>query len=45
MDYDLLLKDGHVIDPQNEIDELRDIAIKNGKTSHPTQRRYRGSTS
>jgi dihydroorotase len=29
--YDLLLKGGHVIDPQNGIDGLRDLAISKGK--------------
>src|SRR5947207_9271683 len=29
--YDLLLKGGHVIDPANHIDEVRDIGILNGK--------------
>jgi dihydroorotase len=29
--YDLLLKGGHVIDPANHIDEVRDIAISAGK--------------
>jgi dihydroorotase len=29
--YDLLLKGGHVIDPKNNIDGLRDVAIQAGK--------------
>ena len=29
--YDLLLKGGHVIDPANHIDEVRDIAVLQGK--------------
>ncbi len=29
--YDLLLKGGHVIDPRNNIDGLRDVAIQAGK--------------
>jgi len=29
--YDLLLKGGHVIDPKNNIDGRRDIAIQAGK--------------
>lgn len=29
--YDLLLKGGHVIDPKNHIDAIRDVAIKDGK--------------
>ena len=28
--YDLLLKNGHVIDPKNNIDEARDVAISKG---------------
>ena len=31
--YDLLLKGGHVIDAKNNIDALRDVAIKDGKIS------------
>src|SRR5258708_40191628 len=29
--YDFLLKGGHVIDPRNNIDGLRDVAIQAGK--------------
>jgi dihydroorotase len=29
--YDLLLKGGHVIDPANHIDEIRDVAVLQGK--------------
>jgi dihydroorotase len=29
--YDLLLKGGHVIDPKNNIDAVRDVAIQGGK--------------
>ncbi|MCB0689848.1 MAG: amidohydrolase/deacetylase family metallohydrolase [Saprospiraceae bacterium] len=29
--YDLLLKGGHLIDPKNEIDQLMDVAITEGK--------------
>jgi dihydroorotase len=29
--YDLLLKGGHVIDPGNDIDQLMDVAVKDGK--------------
>lgn len=29
--YDLILKGGHVIDPANGVDELRDVAVKDGK--------------
>ena len=29
--YDLLLKGGHVIDPANHIDEVRDVAVFQGK--------------
>jgi dihydroorotase len=25
--YDLLLKDGHVIDPKNDVNAVRDVAI------------------
>ena len=28
---DLLLKGGHVIDPTNEIDGVRDVGIKHGR--------------
>ena len=30
-EYDLLLKGGHVIDPKNKVDAVRDVAIKDGK--------------
>lgn len=30
-EYDLLLKGGHVIDPKNNLDGLRDVAIADGK--------------
>jgi dihydroorotase len=29
--YDLLIKGGHVIDPKNGIDAIRDVALKDGK--------------
>jgi len=29
-EYDLLLKGGHVIDPKNQINSVRDVAIRNG---------------
>ena len=29
--YDLLLKGGHVIDPKNKVDAVRDVAVKAGK--------------
>ncbi len=29
--YDLLLKGGHVIDPSNHVDEVRDVAVSQGK--------------
>ena len=29
--YDLLLKGGHVIDPANHVDEVRDVAVSRGK--------------
>ena len=31
--YDLLLKGGHVIDPRNDLDARRDLAIANGKVA------------
>ncbi|MBT6628766.1 MAG: amidohydrolase/deacetylase family metallohydrolase, partial [Gemmatimonadetes bacterium] len=31
MNYDLLLKGGHVIDPKNSVDEAQDVAISKGK--------------
>lgn len=31
--YDLLLKGGHLIDPKNGIDGVRDVAIKDGRVS------------
>ena len=37
MQYDLLLKGGHLIDPKNNIDYLRDVAIKNGKVAAVAQ--------
>ncbi|MGC8793589.1 MAG: hypothetical protein ACP5U2_09385 [Bryobacteraceae bacterium] len=30
-EFDLLLKGGHVIDPKNQINEHRDVAIKDGR--------------
>ena len=35
-EFDLLLKGGHVIDPKNDIDGLRDIAIHEGKIAEIT---------
>ena len=29
--YDLILKGGHVIDPKNGVDKVRDVAIRGGK--------------
>jgi dihydroorotase len=29
--YDLLLKGGHVIDPKNQVDGIRDVAVSNGR--------------
>jgi dihydroorotase len=29
--YDLILKGGHVIDPKNGVDAVRDVAIRGGK--------------
>ena len=31
--YDVLLRGGHVIDPRNQIDAVRDVAIKDGKVA------------
>ena len=31
MKYDILLKNGHVIDPGNEIDAVMDVAVKDGR--------------
>ena len=31
--YDLILKGGHVIDPKNKVDAIRDVAIKDGKVA------------
>ena len=31
MKYDLLIRNGHVIDPGNEINGKMDVAIKDGK--------------
>jgi dihydroorotase len=31
--YDVLLKGGHVIDPRNRIDAVRDVAVKDGKVA------------
>jgi len=30
-EYDVLIKNGHVIDPKNNIDTIKDVAIANGK--------------
>jgi dihydroorotase len=30
-DYDMLIQNGHLIDPKNGIDKVMDIAIKDGK--------------
>ena len=29
--YNILIKGGHVIDPKNNIDDVMDVAIKDGK--------------
>src|SRR2546421_10138934 len=29
--YDLLIKNGHVIDPKNHINEKKDVAVTNGR--------------
>jgi dihydroorotase len=31
--YDLLLRGGHVIDPRNKVDAIRDVAIRGGKVA------------
>ena len=31
--YDLLLRGGHVIDPRNKVDAIRDVAIRSGKVA------------
>ncbi len=31
--YDLLLRGGHVIDPRNKVDAVRDVAIRSGKVA------------
>ena len=33
MGFDLLLKGGHVIDPLNDVDEVRDVAVSGGKVA------------
>ena len=33
LDYDLLIKGGHVIDPRNGIDAVRDVAVKDGRVA------------
>src|ERR1700704_1591580 len=35
--FDIVIKDGHVIDPRNNIDEEMDIAISNGKIALVTK--------
>ena len=29
--YDILLKGGHVLDPKNDLDAIRDVAVRNGR--------------
>lgn len=29
--YDLLIKNGHVIDPKNNLDAIMDVAVRDGK--------------
>jgi dihydroorotase len=36
--HDLLLRGGHVVDPRNQIDEMRDVAIRDGKIVAVAQR-------
>jgi len=40
MNYDLLLQGGHVVDPANKLNAVRDIAIKDGRIP-PLQRASR----
>ena len=30
--YDLLIKQGHVVDPVNMVDQVMDVGIKDGKS-------------
>ena len=30
-EYDVLIKDGHIIDPKNNLNDIRDVAIKDGR--------------
>jgi dihydroorotase len=30
--YDIVIKGGHVIDPKNNVDAIRDIAISDGRS-------------
>ena len=32
-DYDIVLRGGRVIDPKNNVDAIRDVAIKGGKVA------------
>jgi dihydroorotase len=36
--YDLLLRGGHVIDPRNQVDAIRDVAIRTGKIAAVAER-------
>src|SRR5438270_8341703 len=36
--YDLLLKGGHVIDPKNRVDAVRDVAIAGGRIARVTEK-------
>jgi dihydroorotase len=36
--YDLLLKGGHVIDPKNQLDAVRDVAIQDGKIARVAEK-------
>jgi len=38
--YDLLLKGGHVIDPANHIDDVRDVAVLQGRLQ-PSKKAFR----
>ncbi|MFE7328065.1 amidohydrolase/deacetylase family metallohydrolase [Streptomyces sp. NPDC057565] len=36
--YDLVVRNGHVIDPKNHVDAVRDVAIKDGKIAKVAER-------
>src|SRR3984893_18746005 len=41
--YDLILKGGHVIDPKNGVDSVRDVAIRGGTIDDGGARRPAGA--